>query len=254
MSVWDLQSPRHPVRRIDITAPPHYGSVALSADGSRLYTSMPLAAYDVATGERIFSQPTHVSYLLDLSPDGRRLAIADVAQDNHAAGTEILVVDARTGATLQRLNGHTEQVYALRFSPDGSALASTSDDRSAVLWDLASGTPSQRLRLDEPASQVAFSPDGARLYTGGLDQALRSWDLTGRQRFLATVIDASSFDFGFVNPAPGGGSVAYQTSAGLRFLHVDAKTSTKPVGPRAGLRPRGWLLGPPRRPLRDRDR
>jgi WD40 repeat protein/DNA-binding SARP family transcriptional activator len=229
VSVWDLQSPRHPVRRIDITAPPQYGSVALSADGSRLYTSMPLAAYDVATGERIFAQPTHVSYLLELSPDGRRLAIADVAQDNHAAGAEILVVDARTGTTLQRLNGHTEQVYALRFSPDGSALASTSDDRSAVLWDLASGTPSQRLRLDEPASQITFSPDGATLYTGGLDQALRSWDLTGRQRFLATVIDASSFDFGFINPAPGGGSIAYQTSARLRFLDVAAKTSTNPV-------------------------
>ena len=43
------------------------------------------------------------------------------------------------------------------------------------------------------------------------------------------MIDASSFDFGFINPAPGGGSIAYQTSARLRFLDVAAKTSTNPV-------------------------
>ena len=72
-------------------------AVALSADGSRVYTSMPLAAYDVASGERLFGAPSHVSYELELSPAGRTLALADVGRDTHLAGTDILLVDARTG-------------------------------------------------------------------------------------------------------------------------------------------------------------
>ena len=227
--VWDLRKPRQPPRRIEMTAPPQYSAVALSPDGRRLFTSMPLAAYDVATGEQVFRSPAHVSYLVKVSPDGRRLAIADVGRDSHLAGTDILLADARTGAVQQRLSGHTEQVYDLEFSPDGRMLASTSDDGTAVVWDLATGKPSQRLQLDEPATLAAFDPTGHLLYTGGVDRALRTWDLLGKQRFLAAVKPARSFDFGFVNPAPGGAMIAYDTAKGLRFLDVHARTYT-PLG------------------------
>ena len=77
---------------------------------------------------------------------------------------------------------HQDAVNALAFSPDGKTVATASHDRTARLWDVATG----KLRappLAHPAAlqAVAFSPDGTLLATGGRDDAARLWDVaTGK--------------------------------------------------------------------------
>ena len=46
----------------------------------------------------------------------------------------------------------------LTFSTDGTRLASTSDDQTAVVWDLGRRRREQRLRLDEPVSARPSRP------------------------------------------------------------------------------------------------
>ncbi|MDE0468725.1 MAG: WD40 repeat domain-containing protein [Candidatus Poribacteria bacterium] len=41
------------------------------------------------------------------------------------------------------LTGHTERVYSVAFSPDGSALANGSYDGTILLWDLTISTLNQ---------------------------------------------------------------------------------------------------------------
>jgi WD40 repeat protein len=53
--------------------------------------------------------------------------------------------DAVTGASLQKLEGHSGWVTSVAFSPDGKLVVSRSDDRTVRLWDTATGAALQTL-------------------------------------------------------------------------------------------------------------
>ena len=111
------------------------------------------------------------------SPDGRLLASAG------ADGT-VKLWDARSGAAVATLQGHTDRVLGLAFSSDGVRLASCSADGSVRLWDVA-----RRQAAGPPLTEhvgavlaVAYSAEGV-LATAGADQHILLRDgLTGALR------------------------------------------------------------------------
>lgn len=62
------------------------------------------------------------------------------------------------------LKGHTDSVFAVAFSPDGTILASGSFDKTIKLWDVATGKEIRTLTgHTKEVVSIAFSPDGKRL-------------------------------------------------------------------------------------------
>jgi WD40 repeat protein len=68
-------------------------------------------------------------------------------------------------------------VLSAAFSPDGSRIVTASNDKTARIWDTASGKETAVLRgHDGTVSSAAFSRDGSRIVTASEDKTARIWD------------------------------------------------------------------------------
>jgi WD40 repeat protein len=108
-----------------------------------------------------------------VSPDGRLIAVATDDLD---------LIDAATGATIARLDGHRGRVLAAHWTRAGDLLTAGADG-TVRRW---SSTGTLQTTYQAPGGRhmaaVGESPDGALVVGGGGDGMLRWWEAaTGRQ-------------------------------------------------------------------------
>src|SRR5262249_36757821 len=129
------------------------------------------------------------------SPDGTRIVTGGTLGTMSTDFGQASVWDARTGAELFDLKGHTATVMSASFSPDGTRIITGSADGTARVWDARTGTP--RLELDGfegwpvtggelARAGASLSPDGTWLVPGaefGNPGEATVWDArTGRPK------------------------------------------------------------------------
>jgi WD40 repeat protein len=72
---------------------------------------------------------------------------------------------------------HQGVVRSAAFSPDGTRVVTTSNDKTARVWDAATGKPlTNPLEHGGFVLRAAFSPDGTRVITASGDGTARVWD------------------------------------------------------------------------------
>jgi WD40 repeat protein/tRNA A-37 threonylcarbamoyl transferase component Bud32 len=98
-------------------------------------------------------------------------------------GLEQLLHDAILQSSVRlTLSGHQGQLNSVAWSPDGRKLATTSNDRTAKVWDASTGRVLLTLRGEAAAFNAAWSPDGSKLATASNELAAMVWDAkTGRE-------------------------------------------------------------------------
>jgi WD40 repeat protein len=115
-----------------------------------------------------FPQPDPC-FAVALSADATALAVA--------AGWTARLYDVERKRERFVLKGHTGQVSAVAFSPDGATLATGSWDHTVRLWDVASGKEKANYKWDIGRVYcLAYAPDGLRLAAGGDLGRVIVWD------------------------------------------------------------------------------
>jgi WD40 repeat protein len=144
----------------------------------------------------------------------------------------LLAIGARPGITfwsvaegkaVRELRGHKDKVFGLSFSPDGTTLASSSEDKTIRLWSVPDGTELRTLRgHKDDVNSVVFTPDGSKLVSGSEDETLKVWSAADGQELLTMKGDSRDNVLG-VAVSPDG---AVAASGGNR----DRKVRTWSIG------------------------
>lgn len=122
---------------------------------------------------------------IEFSPDGKTLAVVCKGQSQPVG--EVVLFDVPSRQMIDVLGGHTSQVFAALFTPDGNTILSGGNDGRVLVWDAATG----RRRASWVGTglhlhSISLSPDGKSAVTAG-GRSVIGWDVgTGYRRFAVT--------------------------------------------------------------------
>ncbi|MFZ5855929.1 MAG: WD40 repeat domain-containing protein [Chloroflexota bacterium] len=180
--VWDAASGQL-IRTIDARPSPIW-EVAFSPNGTRLAAAnfdynIPTAVntpgihlWDVSNGELLwdYKGTKRLRVLsVDYAPDGKTIAFGTF--------DSAVILDAETGALIKSLP-IPNHVGDLAFSPDGTLLATASDDNKIRLWRTDTYNLASTLEgHTHYVNGVTFSPDGKFIVSGSHDKTVKIWDV-----------------------------------------------------------------------------
>lgn len=169
--------------------------IAFSADGGTAVVDVNRSAVQVLDGRT--GQPRGDRLTAGDDPSVQAVAVnGDGTLAVTASWATLRIWDLTTGRVVigPWSGSSSTQVSAVTFSPDGTRVASSGNDRAVRFWDTATGSPVGSV-VDggiDSIDSVAYSPDGRRLIGAGTG-ALRMWDPSTGQTIASPWPSSSSF-------------------------------------------------------------
>lgn len=210
-----------------------YESALYSPDGTQIITTSrdEIALWNPETAEKTktFYNNGRCFHDAVFSPDNRCLAIA--------ADSLIMICDATQQLTYKFLEGHTDDVNAVSYKPDGQHLISTSRDRTIRIWDIKKCVEVKKIDdFDGDIISASYSADGKYIISESQDDTLnfsipvnsnvinniiRVWDADNYQEIMRF---KSVTNIGFfqkdscVTFDPEGKNIVYVNNGGYCFM------------------------------------
>lgn len=158
-------------------------SHALSPDSTRLaaLSNTNLIAWDLITGQRLYSVARQGTSYLFYSPDKVELYLLD-------GEGRVLVMDAETGTLKTEFQGHPAFNEAHTYNVDLGLLALGGADGTIKVWDALERRSLVTFEAHPgEVARMVFSPDGELLATTDLSGEVRLWNW--RERTLVNSLD-----------------------------------------------------------------
>lgn len=132
--------------------------------------------------EFVFDKLEHANrqliYTLDVSPDGRLLAVGQQSDD--ADNAYLTLWDLEGRSVLRAVESLPQRlIFRCRFSPDGKTLAYAKSDRAVYFHDVESGETFKPEQPDDNVRWLSYAADANRLVTAG--KLVQVWDAERRE-------------------------------------------------------------------------
>lgn len=151
--------------------------MSFSSDGSQVatHTTSNVAVHDPITGRQVRAyshKPGNYGGPIRFSPDSSRLAFCYTKTiESHPATLD-------NPDDVIRYTGHTNKVWALRYTPDGQSLISASSDGTVRVWEAATGLQQRVFEMNVGKMFAAdVAPDGTVAAVGGATGEIVVWDV-----------------------------------------------------------------------------
>jgi WD40 repeat protein/DNA-binding CsgD family transcriptional regulator len=150
--------------------------LAFSPDGNYLISGgwdTDIYVWDIETGQqsRIVAEDEFIIMDLTMNDDGQ-FAIPYGERE-----TQIVLFDYETGERIATFDGHTDQIFALEYSPDGELLYSGARNAELYQWDIETGEIIQEFVGHlEWVHHLDVNSDGGKLVSASADHTAIVWD------------------------------------------------------------------------------
>ncbi|OJI97906.1 hypothetical protein ASPVEDRAFT_123502 [Aspergillus versicolor CBS 583.65] len=144
---------------------------------------------------------THAVNCTSTSPDGRlRVIIGD--------SPDAWVVEADTGRPVHPLRGHRDFGFACAWSPDMMQIATSNQDKSAIIWDARTWRPLQKIESDVAGYRsLRFSPVGGGPRTLLLCEPADRIAIVNAQTYQTRQVHDFFGEIGGADYSPDGGTI-----------------------------------------------